>query len=129
MQLTMMSAIVRRNLLAVRPSMTRAISVSAPMLKENDSSSVPVAHDESQRDLIGEQVNRIGEPAAMSLVSGAPSTCRAWANLPLQSRCTSVLCVCTRRPRRRRRRAVPTRTTGAWTLTCCRTRTAGRTRS
>lgn len=76
------SAIVRRNVAAVRPSMARTLTASARVMKSNPNyeAGVPIPTGDSasgQRDLVGEQVNRIGEPAPMSLVSDAPSTYKA----------------------------------------------------
>lgn len=76
------SAIVRRNVAAVRPSMARTLTASARVMKSNPNyeAGVPIPTGDpasGERDLISEQVNRIGEPAPMSLVSDAPSTYKA----------------------------------------------------
>lgn len=68
-----MSAILRRNLLATRPTMARAMSTSMRTLK-SEAPAVANASASQKRDLVAEQVDRIGNPAPVSIVSDAPST-------------------------------------------------------
>ncbi|WFD18655.1 hypothetical protein MCAP1_000862 [Malassezia caprae] len=65
-------SLLRRSLLAVRPS-TRAISTSVRVHKGADAP-VPANEATAKRDLVDEQVSRIGDPAPVSLVSDAPES-------------------------------------------------------
>jgi len=69
-----MSGLLRRSLLAARPPSARAMSSSVRILKSADAP-VPASEATAKRDLVDEQVSRIGDPAPVSLVSDAPGTC------------------------------------------------------
>lgn len=68
-----MSGLLRRSMLAVRAPSARAMSSSARVLKSADAP-VPASQSNAKRDLVDEQVSRIGDPAPVSLVSDAPGT-------------------------------------------------------
>lgn len=68
-----MSGLVRRSFLAARPLNARAMSSSVRVLK-NAEAPVPANETTAKRDLVDEQVSRIGDPVPASLVSDAPGT-------------------------------------------------------
>lgn len=72
---TMMRSVLYRHTLAMRPSLHRTMHTSLRICKDSVHQKVPARPAPGERrDLVAEQVNRISEPTAASVVSDAPNS-------------------------------------------------------